>query len=347
VRRATIPALAFLLCVSCSHYLVEGSARQTAAYNALGEPADLSALPDSVTGDPSDDPSAAGLDGFELSVTAGGRLERFTVTSGGDTAYGGGAGLGGAGLALDYAADGWGFAGAVVRRSDFAYRLEEGDRRLALSGEVWGLNGAVSYGERLRFGLGVEGLYGGWRYEELDGGVEEAELVGWRARLGLRYGESGWGFGLRASGPAELGRGPGLPWEADLWLALPLVDRAGLRSVLEVAAGGYLFGPEAALVGEQGQDYSARLGDGLRGRVGLSWDIEEDLSFAVGAFLSAYPVKDNDSERLLWQVYSLGAGFGKNPRWGVEASFSQVGTEGEDGYACGALYLRLGLDFGL
>jgi len=348
VRRAFHPALAFLLCVSCAHYLVEGSARQTAAYNALGEPADLSALPDSITGDPADDPSAAGLsDGAELSVNAGGRMERFTVANGGDRAYGGGAGLGSAGLAFDWATGGWGFAGAVVRRSDFSYLLEEGDRRLALWGDLWGLNGAVGYGDGLRFGLGAEGLYGGWRYEGPGGRIEEAELFGWRARLGLRYGEGGWSFGLRASGPAELGRGPGLPWEADLWLALPLTDRSGLKSVLEVAGGGYLFGPDAVLTGVQGQDYTARLADGLRGRVGLSWDIGEGLSFGVGAFLSAYPVKDNDSERLLWQVYTLGAGFGENPRWGVEASFSQVGAEGEDGYAGGALYLRLGADFGL
>ncbi|OGD74668.1 MAG: hypothetical protein A2Y64_05215 [Candidatus Coatesbacteria bacterium RBG_13_66_14] len=349
MRRAFIlaaPAILFL--AACAHYLVEGSARQTAAYNALGEPADLSALPESLTGDPADDPSAAGLaDGAELSVTAGGRLERFAVTSGGDSAYGGGVGLGSAGLAFSCAADGWGLAGAVVRRSDFTYLLEEGDRRLALSGDLWGLNGAVSYGDGLRFGLGAEGLYGGWRYEEPDGGVEEGELFGWRARLGLRYGESGWSFGLRASGPAELGRGPGLPWEADLWLAVPLTDEGGLKSVLEVAAGGYLFGPDARLIGEQGQDYSARLADGLRGRVGLAWDVSENFSFGVGAFLSAYPVKDNDAERLLWQVYTLGAGFGENPRWGLEASFSQVGVEGEDGYAGGALHLSLGADFAL
>jgi hypothetical protein len=348
VRRAFFTLLALLLLASCAHYLVEGSARQTAAYNALGEPVDLTALPGSVTGDPAEDPSAAGLaGGAELSATLGGRMERFAVTNGGDHAYGGGVGLGSAGLTLSCATGGWGFAGAVVRRSDFAYLLEEGDRRLALSGDLWGLNGAVSYGDRLRFGLGAEGLYGGWRYEEPAGGVEEEELFGWRTRLGLRYGEGGWSFGLRASGPAELGRGPGLPWEADLWLAVPLVDRGGLASVLEVAAGGYLFGPEAELAGEQGQDYSARLADGLRGRVGLAWDLSEDFSFNVGAFLSAYPVKDNDSERLLWQVYTLGAGFGKNPRWGLEASFSQVGAEGEDGYAGGALDLRLGADFAL
>jgi len=349
VRRAFIfTAPAILLFAACAHYLVEGSARQTAAYNALGEPADLSALPESITGDPADDPSAAGLsDGAELSLTAGGRMERFVVSNGGDHAYGGGVGPGSAELAFDWATGGWGLAGAVVRRSDFTYLLEEGDRRLALWGDLWGLNGAVSYGDGLRFGLGAEGLYGGWRYEEPDGRVEEAELFGWRARLGLRYGEGGWSFGLRASGPAELGRGPGLPWEADLWLAVPLVDKGGLRSVLEVAAGGYLFGPDAVLAGEHGQDYSARLADGLRGRVGLAWDVSEDFSFRVGAFLSAYPVKDNDSERLLWQVYTLGAGFGKNPRWGAEASFSQVGVEGEDGYAGGALFLRLGADFGL
>ncbi|MCX7021248.1 MAG: hypothetical protein NTW26_03035 [bacterium] len=349
MRRALIfPALVFLLFTSCAHYIVEGSARQTAAYNALGEPVDLSALPETVTGDPADDPSAAGLaEGAELSATLGGRLERFAVTNGGDHAYGGGVGLGSAGLACNFATGGWGFAGAALRRSDFTYTLEEGDRRLAFSGDLWGLNGAVCYGGNLRFGLGAEGLYGGWRYEGLDGDSEEGELFGWRARLGLRYGEGGWSFGLRASGPAELGRGPGLPWEADLWLALPLVDRGGLKSVLEVAAGGYFFGPEAELTGEQGQDYAARLADGLRGRVGLAWDVSEDFSFSLGAFLSAYPVKDNDSARLLWQVYSLGAGFGKNPRWGLEASFSQVGTEGEDGYSDGALNLRLGADFAL
>jgi len=349
VRRAFIfPALTFLLFTACAHYLVEGSARQTAAYNALGEPVDLSALPGSVTGDPADDPSAAGLaEGAELSAILGGRMERFAVSSGGDHAYGGGVGLGSAGMTFDCAMGGWGFAGAVVRRSDFAYLLEEGDRRLALSGDLWGLNGAVSYGERLRFGLGAEGLYGGWRYEEPDGGAEEGALFGWRGRLGLRYGEGSWSFGLRASGPAELGRGPGLPWEADLWLAVPLTDKGGLKSVLEVAAGGYLFGPGAELRGVQGQDYAARLADGLRGRVGLAWDLSEDFSFDVGAFFSAYPVKDNDAERLLWQVYTLGAGFGKNPRWGLEASFSQVGAEGEDGYAGSALNLRLGAVFAL
>ncbi|MCK4593128.1 hypothetical protein KAU45_01410 [bacterium] len=338
--------IAFL--TGCGHYLVEGSARQTAAYNALGEPVHLSPLPSSLTGDPADDPSAAGLEGgVELNLDAGGRVERFTVVSGSETAYGGGVNLGSAGMGFGFKSGGWGFAGGIVRRADFTYNLEEGDRRLALSGDLWGLNAAVSCGDNLRFGLGVEGLYGGWRFEGLTGDPEEEELFGWRGRVGVRYGEGGWAFGFKASGPAELGRGPGLPGEADLWLAVPLRDSGGLESVLEVVVGGYLFGEDAELVGERRQDYTARLADGLRGRIGLSWDVTADLALSIGAFLSSYPVKDNDAERLLWQIYGLGAEFGDRPRWRIEVDYSQVGVSGEDDYSGNTLDLRLGVDFAL
>jgi hypothetical protein len=347
MRRTALPLVAVAFLAGCTHYVVDGSARQTAAYNALPEPVDLSSFPSTVISDPADDPSAAGFSGSELSLTAGGRADSFTVVGGGETAYGGAFLPGAAEAGVDFALKGWGLAGGVARRGDFAYALEEGDRRLALSGDLWGLNAAVSYGGGLRFGLGAEGLYGGWRYEGLEGGTEEREIFGWRARVGLRYGEGGWRFGFRASGPAGLSRGPGLPWEADLWLALPLRDEAGLRSVLAVVVGGYFFDDRARLAGEEGQDYTARLADGLRGRVGLAWDLSEGLTLRLGAFLSAYPVKDNDAERLLWQVYGLGFEFGSGPRWRIEAQYGQVGLPGEDDYSGNALDLRLGVDFAL
>ncbi len=347
-RTAKLLPIGLVILTGCGHYLVEGSARQTAAYNALGEPVHLSPFPSSLTGDPADDPTAAGLEGgVELNLDAGGRVERFTVVSGNETAYGGGLLPGTAGLNVNAAVGVWGFAGGIVRRAHFTYTLEEGDQRLALSGDLWGLNAAVSYGDNLRFGLGAEGLYGGWRYEGLTGDPEEEELFGWRARLGVRYGEGGWAFGFTVSGPAVLGRGPGLPGEADLWLAVPLKDEVGLASVLEVAVGGYLFGEDAELVGEQAQDYTARLADGLRGRIGLSWDVTADLALSIGAFLSTYPVKDNDAERLLWQIYGLGAEFGDRPRWRIEVDYSQVGISGEDDYSGNTLNLRLGVDFAL
>ncbi len=350
VRRIPIflPLAVIAFFTGCSHYLVEGSARQTAAYNALGEPVHLSPLSSPVTGDPADDPSAAGREAAShLSLDLGGRLQSYTVVGGGETAYGGGAYLGSAGMGFGFASGGWGFAGGVVRRADFTYALEEGDQRLVLSGDLWGLNAAVAWGDGLRFGLGAEGLYGGWRFEGLSGDPEDEELFGWRGRVGVRYGEGGWAFGFTASGPADLGRGPGLPGEADLWLAVPLRDSGGLESVLEVVVGGYLFGEGAELVGEQGQDYTARLADGLRGRIALSWDVSANLALSIGAFLSTYPVKDNDAERLLWQVYGLGVEFGSRPRWRLEALYSQVGFSGEDDYSGTNLDLRLGVDFAL
>ena len=114
-----------------------------------------------------------------------------------------------------------------------------------------------------------------------------------------------------------------------------------------VASARSLAGSSARLVGEEGQDYTPRLADGLRGRVGLAWGVSEVLTLRVGAFLSAYPVKDNDAERLLWQVYGLGAEFGEGLRWRIETQYEQVGLPDSDDYTANALNLRLGVCFAL
>ncbi len=336
-----------LLATGCRNYYAEGSVRELAAYNAVPESVEHSPLPGELVDDPLDNPSATILSN-RATISLGGRLENYSVNGGSITATGSVIDLGNAGVRLSLAlGDGWSVAGGIRRLGSFAWGIGEGERLTELSGDLWGAGASLSFGQELRIGLGVEGLYGGWGYlmetPEDDSREESATLLGLRGRVAIGWSNSDWALGAVVASKAALGRGPGLPWEGRVWFFLPLAAENGDRLQLQLIGGVNGWEGTARLTGTAGQDLSAMLTSSFLGRGGLRWLLREGIQLEVGVELATYPLLEGN-DRLLYPSYALAVGFGTAWQWRGEAIYRHLGGHEGDLIDATTLELRLELE---
>ncbi|MCD4734190.1 hypothetical protein K8R78_08155 [bacterium] len=343
-----------LLGVGCSYYTAEGSVRELAAYNAVPEPVEHSPLPGELVGDPLDNPSAA-VEANKLDFTLGGRVENYSINDGDATGSISEHGSLGARLSLSLG-NGWSLAGGLRRLGSLAFEVggreayDDNHWKIDLGGDLWGAGASLSWGEELRLGIGVEGLYGELSYHvetpEDDKREEFAVLSGLRWRAALGWSSDDWALGAVLASKADLGRGPGLPWEGRVWFFLPLAEENGDYLQLQLLGGINGWEDNAQFTGTAGQDLSAMLNTAFLGRGGLRWLLRDGLQIEVGAEISTYPLLEGN-DRLLYPSYALAVGFGSAWRWRGEAIYRHLGGQAGDLIDATTLELRLRLETSL
>lgn len=333
-----------LLICGCQHYYADDTVRHVAAYNAVPERA-AAPFPGAVHADILLDPTANGGD---LNLAVGGRYENDSYDGVGGSAGGDRFDATALRLAFSSGTGDWRWGVGLRRPGSFNYSLGGGTApNLQTAGDLWALGAALGWGRRLRLGLGAEGLYGYLSYRNNaadETAVElERELLGWRSRLGLRFTHGDWNLGLTAATPAMLGYGPGLPWGFELWTTIPLTGYRDESFDLEIALGGSLYDADARLRGENDQNLSGLLTDGLHGALALAWITADNLGVRIGGRLGTYPLLGEDAEPLLTQNYGLQLAFGSQPRWRLSGVYGLIGGLADDAYAASRLELQLEL----
>lgn len=341
-----LPALVAGLLGGCRNYYLEGSPRALAAYNACGEKTTTRALINRRHDEPLEDPTAAPESGG-LGFRLGGRGESVVVEGVGGRADSFNTRLGTAGLTATLRPGDWALCLGLDRALSYDFHLGENDE-LAVEGSLWRLGAAVSYGGDLRLGLGAATFYGSRVYTERPPGEEAVELddtlTGRRASGGVRLSVDDWRLGLTIQSAVELPVGPGLPWELELWTAIPLTGFREERYALTLSCGARLWPAGAGLSDARGTELDHLLADGIHGGVGADWTSQGGWRIHLGGHWGTYPVRTlDDATALLVQQYAVGLDFGSGPRWSATAAYELIGGRPGDGFR----NLRLDVELGL
>lgn len=341
-----LPALVAGLLGGCRNYYLEGSPRALAAYNAFGEKTATCALINRRHADPLTDPTAAPESGG-LGFRLGGRGESVVIEGVDGRADSFFTRLGTAGLTASLRPGDWALSLGLDRPLSYDFHLGENDE-LAVEGSLWRLGAVVSYGGDLRLGLGAAALYGSRRYAQHPLGEEAVELAdalsGWRTAGGVRLSVDDWRLGLTLQSAAALPVGPGLPWELELWTAIPLTGFREERYALTLSCGARLWPARKGLSDARGMELDHLLADGIHGGLGADWTTQGGWRIHLGGHWGTYPVRTlDDATTLLVQQYAVGLDFGSGPRWSATAAYELIGGRPGDGFR----NLRLDVELGL